>query len=336
MSRVESILKALINSEEPSRTDIPQSRVEYLLMQLAGSAGGGSLPIRILTDGEYSTLTGIPTISDPEENTLYLVPGDGSASNLFSEWIYVNNSWENIGRSSNTLKGSSLTLGQTTMTEQQLQNLLPLSSDSSSVEEPYGVLFPDTFWTKLTLINADVNNNDANNGALRLDRPYHIATESVLHFDHVLTVSTTDATLQVADRIYAADGTFISTNNWKRTIIIPANAYFRLVFRAQPDDQSVTLDITTSMAKVTFAMASALSDIKSTIAPDETDMTADANYAVNSFFIANGTLYRATAAIATGGAIIPGTNCVATTIADQLTYLYRATYDLPSATGVSF
>ena len=57
-------------------------------------------------------------------------------------------------------------------------------------------------------------------------------------------------------------------------------------------------------------------------APDETDMTANANYAVNSFFTVGGTLYRATAAIATGETIVPGSNCVATTIADQLTYLY--------------
>lgn len=57
-------------------------------------------------------------------------------------------------------------------------------------------------------------------------------------------------------------------------------------------------------------------------APDETDMTANANYAVNSFFTVGGTLYKATAAIATGETITPGTNCTATTIADQLTYLY--------------
>lgn len=57
-------------------------------------------------------------------------------------------------------------------------------------------------------------------------------------------------------------------------------------------------------------------------APDETDMTADANYAANSFFTVGGTLYRATAAIANGETIQPGVNCVATSIAEQLTYLY--------------
>lgn len=56
--------------------------------------------------------------------------------------------------------------------------------------------------------------------------------------------------------------------------------------------------------------------------PDETGMIASANYAVDSFFVAGGTLYKATAAIATGETIQPGTNCVATSIAEQLTAIY--------------
>lgn len=62
--------------------------------------------------------------------------------------------------------------------------------------------------------------------------------------------------------------------------------------------------------------------LEALLKPDETDMTADTNYAVNSFFTSGGTLYRATAAIATGETIVPGTNCVPTTIADQLTAIY--------------
>lgn len=138
------------------------------------------------------------------------------------------------------------------------------SIDTQAINQSYGALFPDTFWTKLNLINADCNQNSEVNNPINYTRLYHITTEKILHFDHALTVSTTDATLQVADRIYAQDGTFISTNNWKRSITIPANAYFRLVFRAQPDDTSVTLDIETSMAKVTFTMASALDDYSTT------------------------------------------------------------------------
>ena len=46
------------------------------------------------------------------------------------------------------------------------------------------------------------------------------------------------------------------------------------------------------------------------------------NYAVNSFFNVGGTLYKATAAIATGETIQPGVNCVQTTVADQLTAIF--------------
>ena len=56
--------------------------------------------------------------------------------------------------------------------------------------------------------------------------------------------------------------------------------------------------------------------------PDETDMVADTTYASNSFFTIGGTLYKATAAIATGETIQPGVNCIQTTFAEQLTYIY--------------
>jgi hypothetical protein len=56
--------------------------------------------------------------------------------------------------------------------------------------------------------------------------------------------------------------------------------------------------------------------------PDETSMIASTNYAADSFFVSGGTLYKATAAIATGETIQPGTNCVATSIAEQLTAIY--------------
>lgn len=146
------------------------------------------------------------------------------------------------------------------------------SIDTQAINQSYGALFPDTFWTKLNLINADCNQNSEVNNPINYTRLYHITTEKILHFDHALTVSTTDATLQVADRIYASDGSFVSTVGWKRTLTIPANAYFRLVFRAQPDDTSVTLDITTSMAKVTFELASKFDDVATELSGIESVM----------------------------------------------------------------
>lgn len=53
----------------------------------------------------------------------------------------------------------------------------------------------------------------------------------------------------------------------------------------------------------------------------EDDMTADAPIASSAYFQVGSTLYRATAAIATGETIIPGGNCVVTTLAEALNLL---------------
>lgn len=50
----------------------------------------------------------------------------------------------------------------------------------------------------------------------------------------------------------------------------------------------------------------------------DSDMTADSNIASGSYFMVNNTLYLATAAIASGATIVPGTNCTATNLAAAL------------------
>ena len=49
--------------------------------------------------------------------------------------------------------------------------------------------------------------------------------------------------------------------------------------------------------------------IRRIVAPEEASSTASRAYAVGEPFIYNNLLYRATAAIAQGGTITPGTNC---------------------------
>jgi len=69
---------------------------------------------------------------------------------------------------------------------------------------------------------------------------------------------------------------------------------------------------------------------KSIIAGVEAGFVATKNYAIGDLMIVGDTLYIATAAIANGGTITPGTNVTATTVADNLGG------SLPSAVGVSF
>lgn len=56
----------------------------------------------------------------------------------------------------------------------------------------------------------------------------------------------------------------------------------------------------------------------------ESGMTATKNYAIGDFIVDKDalTLYRATKAIASGEAIVPGTNCTATTVVEQLSAIY--------------
>ena len=58
--------------------------------------------------------------------------------------------------------------------------------------------------------------------------------------------------------------------------------------------------------------------IKTLIAKELPDMTADTALVANDFRIVNNTLYRITAPVASGGTLTPGTNCVATTIGEVL------------------
>lgn len=55
-------------------------------------AGGGGLVMYECQEGEYDAETGVPTIEEPNESTIYLVPtGDSEAP--YRGWIYINDEW---------------------------------------------------------------------------------------------------------------------------------------------------------------------------------------------------------------------------------------------------
>lgn len=70
-----------------------KSNLVAAINEAAQSSGDGTLYIHICTNGEYNSNTGIPTIQDPDETTIYLVP-DETSNDLYVEWIYANNAWE--------------------------------------------------------------------------------------------------------------------------------------------------------------------------------------------------------------------------------------------------
>jgi len=58
---------------------------------------GTSVAIHICSSSEYN-LSGVPTVSNPDANTFYLVPtGDQAGTDMFTEWVYVDGEWELFG-----------------------------------------------------------------------------------------------------------------------------------------------------------------------------------------------------------------------------------------------
>ena len=98
-SRIEDILQAIINGTPASELPPPQSRNEALLLQILeqGAGGGGAIPMHICGSSEYDSDTGIPTVSNPEQNMFYLVPSGLGSPDMFEEWIYINDGWEHFG-----------------------------------------------------------------------------------------------------------------------------------------------------------------------------------------------------------------------------------------------
>ena len=104
-----------------------------------------------------------------------------------------------------------------------------------------------------------------------------------------------------------------------------------------PAYNAITMDrvYTLPDASGTIALTSDLTDAgvsPSIISDVEADSTADKAYAAGDVFYYDDKLYRATAAISLGGTITPNTNCVETTIMEEL---YARCAIMPAA-GVSF
>jgi hypothetical protein len=63
----------------------------------SGSATPAGLSLYVCTSNDYDDATKVPTIEDPDETTLYLVPASEDSGNLYDEYVYVNNAWEKFG-----------------------------------------------------------------------------------------------------------------------------------------------------------------------------------------------------------------------------------------------
>lgn len=81
---------------------IANSSKQWVLMSGmgGGSASSGAaagLSLYICGANEYNSSTKVPTISNPDETTLYLVPASQESGNLYDEYVYVDGAWEKFG-----------------------------------------------------------------------------------------------------------------------------------------------------------------------------------------------------------------------------------------------
>lgn len=90
-NEAKSKIQTMLGVPSKQYVDDLVSRIETMNVHICGS-------------NEYNHSTGIPTIQNPDEKTFYLVPG-GSTPNLYVEWVFVNNAWEQFGSVTIDLSG---------------------------------------------------------------------------------------------------------------------------------------------------------------------------------------------------------------------------------------
>lgn len=101
---------------------------------------GSGVSVHICSAAEYDAVTRIPTISNPDANTFYLVPTDnGDTGNMFAEWIYTNGAWERFGFAGADLDGVVKT---TDYAEDHGSAGIVRINDAYGIYLPYGKTMP--------------------------------------------------------------------------------------------------------------------------------------------------------------------------------------------------
>lgn len=76
-----------------------------ILNEIAENVDGlAGVEIYICGNGEYDTETGLPTVTDKDEKTIYLTPTGEDVPNMYNEYIWKGDAWELFGSSSGGIK----------------------------------------------------------------------------------------------------------------------------------------------------------------------------------------------------------------------------------------
>lgn len=77
---------------------ITREKMQKIEDELEALSNADNMHLHICSNNEYNA-SGIPTIQNPDETTIYLTPSGNNSNDTFTEWIYVNNAWEKFGNS---------------------------------------------------------------------------------------------------------------------------------------------------------------------------------------------------------------------------------------------
>ena len=114
---------------------------------------GASLSIYICANNEVSN--GLPNISEPDENTIYLVASGNTSGNLYEEYIYVDSAWEKFGAASIDLSNYATKLELSSL----LTRITALETRVSDLEAILEIVAPEISLTETGEIITDENGN---------------------------------------------------------------------------------------------------------------------------------------------------------------------------------
>lgn len=306
---------------------------------LDGAPGSGAT-IHICSSSEYDSITRVPTVQNPDENTFYLVPAsDGASPDMFVEWIYTNNAWEMFGSASVDLSGyqtkitasgvlkgngsggvSAATAGTDYGTYSKPSGGIPSTDMTEAVQTSLGKA--DTALQSAPVADVQVNGTSiVNNNVANV--PLAGTTDAgVVKVASGNGIKMTDGALQIdtpnITQIKSATNYYLP--------ITPAYQHAATFYglaaasgdSTQRASENVVGEYTDSAKSSIQSMLDATS--QAAIASKET-ATATAAHAIGDLFLMGGKLYKATAAIAIGDAIVTsgaGANAEQTSVAEEI------------------
>ena len=293
----------------------------------SNSSGGGGMEIHICAEGEYNAQTGVPTITNPDIKTFYLVP-DGTGNDLFVEWIYVNDAWEKFGSARIDLSGyiTGVTVDGTSVVTSGVA-AIPKASSSA-----FGVVKPDAKTNAMTqAVGVDSNgklytapgSGGGSSDIYFVNFTYNSETKQITTTDTIANIwsqvatSGKQAIAKFTDDSWGWDDrigheriplfTIWNTNNgWYNYFVEFVNTRWRIV-----GQHNWHTDV--DSWKIEFFSQPIESE---SIAQYIEEETGGDDVHQGDVFVWRGKLYVATQTIWSGDPITVGTNCEETTIAN--------------------